>query len=145
MQLMAQILQSDLASIGFTLEINVLDAAAFGEFYVAKDYGIITNFNGSLAKYPTRMTGNSTFRLKDNRGWPDGLPQAYEDAVNNASSALTEADQAAAFKVLREVMLDESWVINTVYNQAVNAVADNVEGLGVTIDTMLILENVQLN
>ena len=42
-------------------------------------------------------------------------------------------------------MLDESWVINTVYNQAVNAVADNVEGLGVTIDTMLILENVQLN
>ena len=145
MQLMAQILQSDLASIGFTLEINVLDAAAFGEFYVAKDYGIITNFNGSLAKYPTRMTGNSTFRLKDNRGWPDGLPQAYADAVNNASSALTEADQAAAFKVLREVMLDESWVINTVYNQAVNAVADNVEGLGVTIDTMLILENVQLN
>ena len=144
MVLMAQILQADLASIGFDLEINVLDAAAFGEFYVAKDYGIITNFNGSLAKYPTRMTGNSTFRLEDNRGWPDGLPQEYVDAVNAASSALTDADQTAAFKVLREVMLDLSWVVNTTYNQAVNAVADNVEGLTVTIDTMLILENVQL-
>jgi len=145
MVLMAQILQSDLASIGFDLEINSLDAAAFGELYVAKDYGIITNFNGSLAKYPTRMTGNSTFRLADNRGWPDGLPQEYVDAVNAASSALTPADQDAAFAVLREVMLDLSWVVNTVYNQAVNAVADNVEDLGVTIDTMLIMENVRLN
>ena len=145
MVLMAQILQSDLASIGFDLEINSLDAAAFGELYVAKDYGIITNFNGNLAKYPTRMTGNSTFRLEDNRGWPDGLPQEYVDAVNAASSALTPADQDAAFAVLRDVMLDLSWVINIAYNQAVNAVADNVSGLDVTIDTMLIMENVRLN
>ena len=145
MVLMAQILQSELASIGFDLEINSLDAAAFGELYVAKDYGIITNFNGNLAKYPTRMTGNSTFRLEDNRGWPDGLPQEYVDAVNAASSALTPADQDAAFAVLRDVMLDLSWVINIAYNQAVNAVADNVSGLDVTIDTMLIMENVRLN
>ena len=144
MVLMAQILQSDLASIGFDLEINSLDAAAFGEFYVAKDYGIIVNFNGNLAKYPTRMTGNSTFRLEDNRGWPDGLPQEYVDAVNAASSALTAEDQAAAFAVLRDVMQDLSWVINIAYNQAANAVADNVEGLDVTVDTMLILENVRL-
>ncbi len=135
MVLMAQILQSDLASIGFDLEINSLDAAAFGEFYVAKDYGIITTFNGNLAKYPTRMTGNSTFRLEDNRGWPDGLPQEYVDAVNAASSALTPEAQAAAFADLRDVMLDLSWVINIAYNQAVNAVADNVEGLDVTVDT----------
>lgn len=144
MVLMAQILQSDLASIGFELEINSLDAAAFGEFYVAKDYGIITNFNGNLAKYPTRMTGNSTFRLEDNRGWPDGLPQEYVDAVNAASSALTPEDQDAAFADLRDVMLDLSWVVNVAYNQAVNAVADNVEGLDVTVDTMLIMENVRL-
>ncbi len=145
MVLMAQILQSDLASIGFDLEINSLDAAAFGEFYVAKDYGIITNFNGNLAKYPTRMTGNSTFRLEDNRGWPDGLPQEYVDAVNAASSALTPEAQAAAFADLRDVMLDLSWVVNIAYNQAVNAVADNVEGLDVTVDTMLIMENVRLS
>ena len=145
MVLMAQILQSDLASIGFDLEINSLDAAAFGEFYVAKDYGIITNFNGNLAKYPTRMTGNSTFRLEDNRGWPDGLPQEYVDAIELASSALTAEDQAAAFSNLRDVLLDLSWVVNIAYNQAVNAVADNVEGLDVTVDTMLIMENVQLS
>jgi hypothetical protein len=41
-------------------------------------------------------------------------------------------------------MLDLSWVVNIAYNQAVNAVADNVEGLGVTVDTMLIMENVRL-
>ena len=144
MLLMAQILQSDLASIGFDLEINSLDDAAFGDLYVAKDYGIITNFNGNLAKYPTRMTGNSTFRLEDNRGWPDGLPQEYVDAVNAASSALTPEDQEAAFATLRDVLLDLSWVVNTAYNQAVNAVADNVDGLTVTVDTMLIMENVQL-
>lgn len=144
MVLMAQILQSDLASIGFELEINSLDAAAFGEFYVAKDYGIITNFNGNLAKYPTRMTGNSTFRLEDNRGWPDGLPEEYVAAVDAAASALTPEAQDAAFAELRDVMLDLSWVINIAYNQAVNAVADNVEGLDVTVDTMLIMENVRL-
>lgn len=144
MVLMAQILQSDLASIGFDLEINALDAAAFGELYVAKDYGIITNFNGNLAKYPTRMTGNSTFRLEDNRGWPDGLPEEYVAAVDAASSALTPEAQEAAFAELRDVMLELSWVINIAYNQAVNAVADNVEGLDVTVDTMLIMENVRL-
>ena len=144
MLLMGQILQADLAKIGFDMEINSLDGAAFGAFYVAKDYGLITNFNGNLAKYPTRLTGNSTFRLKDNRGWPDGLPQEYVDAINQASTALTPSDQAAAFANLRDVLLDLSWVINIAYNQNTTAVSDEVSGAAVTVDTMLILENIEL-
>lgn len=144
MLLMGQILQADLAKIGFDMEINSLDGAAFADFYVAKDYGLITNFNGNLAKYPTRLTGNSTFRLEDNRGWPDGLPQEYVDAINQASTALTPSDQAAAFANLREVLLDLSWVINIAYNQNISAVSDKVSGAAVTVDTMLILENIKL-
>lgn len=145
MLLMGQILQADLAKIGFDMQINSLDGAAFADFYVAKDYGLITNFNGNLAKYPTRLTGNSTFRLEDNRGWPDGLPQAYVDAINQASSALTPAEQEAAFANLRDVLLDLSWVINIAYNQNTSAVGDNVSGAAVTVDTMLILEDVRLD
>ena len=145
MLLMGQILQADLAKIGFDMQINSLDGAAFADFYVAKDYGLITNFNGNLAKYPTRLTGNSTFRLADNRGWPDGLPEEYVDAINQASSALTPADQKAAFDNLREVLLELSWVINIAYNQNATAVADNVSGAAVTVDTMLIFEDIQLD
>ena len=145
MLLMGQILQADLAKIGFDMQINSLDGAAFADFYVAKDYGLITNFNGNLAKYPTRLTGNSTFRLEDNRGWPDGLPQAYVDAINQASSALSPAEQEAAFANLRDVLLDLSWVINIAYNQNTSAVGDHVSGAAVTVDTMLILEDVRLD
>ena len=145
MLLMGQILQADLAKIGFDMQINSLDGAAFADFYVAKDYGLITNFNGNLAKYPTRLTGNSTFRLKDNRGWPDGLPQEYVDAINQASSALTDAEQDAAFANLRDVLLDLSWVINIAYNQNTSAVSDNVSGAAVTVDTMLIVEDIRLD
>lgn len=145
MLLMGQILQADLAKIGFDMEINSLDGAAFADFYVAKDYGLITNFNGNLAKYPTRLTGNSTFRLKDNRGWPDGLPQEYVDAINQASTALTPSDQAAAFANLRDVLLDLAWVINIAYNQNTTAVSDKVSGAAVTVDTMLIVENIELD
>ena len=145
MLLMGQILQADLAKIGFDMQINSLDGAAFADFYVAKDYGLITNFNGNLAKYPTRLTGNSTFRLEDNRGWPDGLPQEYVDAINQASFALTPAEQEAAFANLRDVLLDLSWVINIAYNQNTSAVADHVSGAAVTVDTMLILEDIQLD
>lgn len=144
MLLMGQILQADLAEIGFDMQINSLDGAAFGEFYVAKDYGLITNFNGNLAKYPTRLTGNSTFRLEDNRGWPSGLPPEYVDAIRQANSALTPADQEAAFQELRNVLLDLSWAINIAYNQNTSAVANNVSGAAVTVDTMLILEDIQL-
>ena len=145
MLLMGQILQSDLAKIGFDMQINSLDGAAFADFYVAKDYGLITNFNGNLAKYPTRLTGNSTFRLKDNRGWPNGVPQEYVDAMNQASSALTDAEQDAAFAYLRDVLLDLSWVINIAYNQNTSAVSDNVSGAAVTVDTMLIVEDIRLD
>ena len=145
MLLMGQILQSDLAKIGFDMQINSLDGAAFADFYVAKDYGLITNFNGNLAKYPTRLTGNSTFRLKDNRGWPDGLPQAYVDAINQSSSALTGAEQEAAFANLRSVLLDLSWVINIAYNQNTSAISDSVSGAAVTVDTMLIVEDIRLD
>lgn len=145
MLLMGQILQADLATIGFDMQINSLDGAAFADFYVAKDYGLITNFNGNLAKYPTRLTGNSTFRLKDNRGWPDGLPQEYVDAINQASSALTEAEQDAAFANLRDVLLDLSWVVNVAYNQNTTAVSDRVSGAAVTVDTMLIVEDIRLD
>lgn len=145
MLLMGQILQADLAKIGFDMQINSLDGAAFADFYVAKDYGLITNFNGNLAKYPTRLTGNSTFRLEDNRGWPDGLPQEYIDAINQASSALTEAEQEAAFTNLRDVLVDLSWVINIAYNQNTSALADHVSGAAVTVDTMLILEDIQID
>lgn len=144
MLLMGQILQADLAKIGFDMQINSLDGAAFADFYVAKDYGLITNFNGNLAKYPTRLTGNSTFRLKDNRGWPDGLPQEYVDAINQASSALTPAEQEAAFANLRDVLLDLSWVINVAYNQNTSAISDAVSGAAVTVDTMLIVEDIRL-
>lgn len=145
MLLMGQILQADLAEIGFDMQINSLDGAAFADFYVAKDYGLITNFNGNLAKYPTRITGNSTFRLEDNRGWPDGLPQEYVDAINEASSALTPEEQDAAFANLRDVLIDLSWVINIAYNQNTSAVADHVSGAAVTVDTMLIVEDIQLD
>src|SRR5262245_28081280 len=140
----AQILQADLAKIGFDLSISVLDPTQGSRRLLAGDFQCTPSFSGNTQKYPTRVTLNSIWRMAKNPVWGDNVPKAYVDAVLEASGTVDPAKQKAAFARLNAAILDEAWVIPIAYRQSVFGLAKHVDGFAFTVDDMAVLENVSL-
>jgi peptide/nickel transport system substrate-binding protein len=140
----SQVLKADLAKIGFTLDIVVVDSTQYYKRAFAGDFQIAPSFSGNTQKYPTRVSLNSIYRLANNPVWGDNVPKAYVDAVNEANGTIDPAKQKAAFAKLNAAILDEAWVISIAYRQSVFGVAKHVDGFAFTVDDMAVLENVSL-
>ncbi|MFD0866729.1 ABC transporter substrate-binding protein [Tessaracoccus lubricantis] len=111
-----QIIQADLASIGFDLQIEQVDAATFQDRLVAGDFGVVLGQMGGGQLSLPRITQNSLFRLSNNPLWPDGVPpQAYVEAIETLTSEQDEKARQAAFDQLNDVIVDEAWAIGTYY------------------------------
>lgn len=135
----AQILQAALGEIGFTLEIEVRDNAAYTESLLAGDFGLIFAGMGNGQKYPTRITTNSIYRLADNPvNAPEVFPE-YPDAVAAANAAVTEEEQAEAFARLNEVLVEAMWVPTVAYTPTLWLTSPDVTGVDRNVDNMLLL------
>jgi peptide/nickel transport system substrate-binding protein len=111
-----QIIQADLASIGFDLQIEQVDAATFQDRLVAGEFGVVLGQMGGGQLSLPRITQNSLFRLSNNPLWPDGTPpQAYIDAIQTLTSEQDDSARQAAFDELNDVIVDEAWAIGTYY------------------------------
>ena len=140
----SQILKADLAKIGFTLDIVLVDSTAYYKRLVGGDFQLCPSFLGQTQKYPTRVALNSIFRPANNPVWGNEAPRAYLDALNEANGTIDPAKQKAAFAKLNAAILDEAWVIPIAYRQSVFALAKHVDGFAYTVDDMTVLENVSL-
>src|SRR5262249_53099050 len=140
----AQIMQADLAKIGFDLSIAVLDPTQGSRRLLAGDFQCTPSFSGNTQKYPTRVTLNSIWRMANNPVWGNNVPKAYVDAVLEASGTIDPAKQKAAFAKMNAAILDEAWVIPIAYRQSVFGVAKYVDGFAYTVDDTAVLENVSL-
>jgi peptide/nickel transport system substrate-binding protein len=140
----AQIVQADLAKIGFEMSIAVLDPTQGSRRLLAGDFQCTPSFSGNTQKYPTRVTLNSIWRTGKNPVWGDNIPKAYVDAVTEAAGTIDPAKQKAAFAKLNAVILDEAWVIPIAYRQSVFGVAKHVDGFAFTVDDMAVLENASI-
>ena len=135
----AQILQASLAEIGFTLEIQLLDTAAYVDNQLAGDFQIMYAGIGNGQKFPTRITTNSIYRIADN---PVGALEAfpdYEPAVAAANAAVTEEDQQQAFAHLNEVLVESMWVPTVGYLPRLWLISPDVTGVNRNIDNMVLL------
>lgn len=140
----AQVLKADLAKIGFTLDIVVVDSTQYYKRVLGGDFQLAPSFSGNTQKYPTRVSLNSIYRTTNNPVWGNAVPKAYVDAVNEASGTIDPARQKAAFAKLNAAILDEAWVISIAYRQSVFGLAKHVDGFTYTVDDMPVLENVSL-
>jgi peptide/nickel transport system substrate-binding protein len=110
--LVMQIIQADLASIGFTLTIDNRDPASFNTRLVAGDFGVALGQVGGGQLSVPRIVQNSLMRTANNPLWPNGVPPArYSEAMTTLISATDPAVQARAYTDIREVLIDESWAI----------------------------------
>jgi peptide/nickel transport system substrate-binding protein len=111
-----QIIQSDLKKIGFDLQIEQVDAAAFQTRLVAGDFGVVLGQMGGGQLSLPRITQNSLFRLSNNPLWPNGTPpKAYVDALTALTSDEDQTKRKAAFKQLNDVIVEEAWAIGTYF------------------------------
>jgi ABC-type transport system substrate-binding protein len=140
----SQVLKADLAKIGFTLDIVVVDSTVYYKRLLGGDFQICPSFSGNTQKYPTRVALNSIYRPANNPVWGNEVPRAYLDALNEANGTIDPAKQKAAFAKFNQAILDEAWVISIAYRQSVFALAKHVDGFAYTVDDMAVLENVSL-
>ena len=134
-QLVSQIVQQSLASIGFTLEIDLVDAATASERYFGSDFEVFWSGIGNAQKYPTRISTNSIYRTAGNAIFDlETLFPAYVAGIDAANAAVSEADQQAAFDQLNTALTEGMWAVSGIARPMLTAAAAYVSGAYKDID-----------
>jgi peptide/nickel transport system substrate-binding protein len=134
-QLVSQILQQSLADVGFTLEIDLVDAATASDRYFNGDFQIFWSGIGNAQKYPTRISTNSIYRHTGNPIFEmESLFPDYTAAINAANEAVTEEEQAAAFEELNRSLVENMFVVSGIARPMLTLTASNVTGAYKDID-----------
>ncbi|MEN3614654.1 ABC transporter substrate-binding protein [Plantactinospora sp. ZYX-F-223] len=125
-----QIIQADLKKIGFELEIAPQEEAAYLEaLFASKLQCTVANQPNNLQSPSLIARGRQMLPGKENTTFRDRVPPAYVDAVAAAGSAITPADQKAAYAALNKVLADESWAIGISTQPSLFALHKRVTGL----------------
>lgn len=137
-----QIIQSDLQKVGFKLEIEQIDAAAFQDRLVAGTFGVVLGQMGGGQLSLPRIVQNSLFRLSNNPLWANGKPpQPYIEAMNTLTTVEDEAARKAAYKKLNDTIVDESWAIATYYVPQLFMFKKELKGVSRDHQNALVLSN----
>lgn len=111
-----QIIQQDLASIGFKLNIEQVDSGAYNARLVAGEFGVVLGPVGGGQLSTPRITQNSLMRLANNPLWANGTPpQAYVDGMKVLIAEDDADKRKAAYGKINDVLVEESWGVGTYY------------------------------
>ena len=134
-QLAAQVMQANLAEVGFTADIELVDSATRTERLLSGGFQFLWGGIGNAQKYPTRISTNSIYRYKDNPVFNvDEVIPDYPVAIAQANAAVTEEEQAAAFAELNRVLTENMWVPTGIARPMLTTTAPYVTGAYKDID-----------
>ena len=143
----AQIVQADLASIGVKLDVQQISSVESGQHAFAGDYQMSYGILGNCGKYPTWVTLNSLMRVQNNpvlKGSAAPILDRWSKAIDQANAATTPDAQKTAFQTLRDVILDESWLVTICDDITLVAMNKKVSGVSINRDDFVVLENTQV-
>ncbi len=143
----AQIVQADLATIGVKLDVQQISSVESGQHAFAGDYQMSYGILGNCGKYPTWVTLNSLMRVQNNpvlKGSAAPILDRWQKAIDGANAAVAKDAQDTAFQTLRDVILDESWLITICDDQTLVAMNKNVSGVRINRDDFVVFEDVQV-
>lgn len=140
--LVMQIIQSDLASIGFDLEIEQVETASFNTRLVSGDFGVgLGQVGGGQLSVP-RIVQNSLMRTSNNPLWRDGTPpEDYSGGILSLLGPVSEEEAEASYARLRDVLIDESWAIATYLVPTLWAYKTDLAGVERDHQNALVLQN----
>ena len=135
-----QIIQADLKTIGFDLQIDQIDAATFQDRLVAGDFGVVLGQMGGGQLSLPRIVQNSLFRLSNNPLWKDGKPPAdYVEAIRALTTEEEEAAVAKAYTLLNDTIVDQAWSIGAYYVPQIFMYSSEVTGVARDHQNSLVL------
>lgn len=141
-QLVMQIIQADLASVGFDLQIEQVETTSFNTRLVAGEFGVALGQVGGGQLSVPRIVQNSLMRTSNNPLWPDGNPpKAYSDAILALLGPVSEDKAKELYGKLRDVLIDESWAIGTYEVPTLWAYKSDLKGLARDHQNALVLQN----
>lgn len=143
----AQIVQADLASIGVKLDVQQISGVESGQHAFAGDYQMSYGILGNCGKYPSWVTLNSLMRVKNNpvlKGSAAPILDRWSKAIDQANAATTPDAQKTAFQNLRDVILDESWLITICDDITLVAMNKKVSGVTINRDDFVLFENAKM-
>jgi peptide/nickel transport system substrate-binding protein len=141
---LSQILQADLASVGVTLEFELLEGAELTDRLLAGDFDSIFGGIGNVQKFPSRVATNSIYRTADNPVLGDLINQEpftdYVDAINQVNTTLGPDDAIqAAYDNLNSVLMDLSFALPTnTYQYGLIIASPDLDGVWLDIDNIFI-------
>ena len=144
---MAQIIQSDLSKIGWTVKLLPVDNATAATYFniVPAPYQSYISFS-LIRRFPPAIVLGSNYRLTNNAHWPNGTPpKAYVDAIAEANKIQDAERQRVAFQNFERVVVDEAWIIFLAANPILSVLAKNIRGIEFNPDNMAVFEHVNLN
>jgi peptide/nickel transport system substrate-binding protein len=144
----AQVVQADLASIGVKMDVQQISSVESGQHAFAGDYQMSYGILGNCGKYPTWVTLNSLMRVQNNpvlKGSAAPILDRWSKAIDQANAATTPEAQQAAFQNLRDVILDESWLITICDDITLVAMNKKVSGVSINRDDFVVFENTKVS
>ena len=141
----AQVIKADLAKIGFTLDLVVLDSTQYYKRMLAGDFQdrhVLLREHPEVSRRGSPSTA-STARPTTRCGATTSRRRTSTPSPRPARR-IDPAKQKAAFGKLNAAILDEAWVVSIAYRQSVFGLAKHVDGFAYTVDDMAVLENVSL-
>ena len=140
---MATIIKDDWAKIGIDITLDPIDPTTYIDRLLKGDFPATMSQSSNANKYPTGITLNSIYRIVNNVGWTGGLPpKGYVDAINQLNSVQEPSAQAASFKALSNVLMDESWVLSIARANTIFVMKKQVQGFDFTVDDLSLFEKV---
>lgn len=110
--LVTQIIQADLASIGFDLRIEQVDTATFASRLPAGEFGVALGQVGGGQLSVPRIVQNSLMRTTANPLWPGGNPpKAYAEGIDALVGAEDVGTRQAAIARVNRALVEEAWAI----------------------------------
>jgi len=126
----AQIIQADLAKIGFDLQVDPTDSGAVGDRYYTLDFDTFLSNIGNIGKRsPSAITTNSFMRTNTNNAlWGEHIMPEYIEAMSEIRTAPNAEVERRASNSVNEIMAEKAWFATYVHLKSLFAHDLDLEG-----------------
>lgn len=141
----SQVVQSTLAKVGMTVQLDVMGAPEFTTALLAGKFNALFGGIGNIQKFPTRVATNSIYRTAKNPVLGDPHPHpAYVEAIARVEKTFgSGAEVKAAYDNLNKVLVESAFAIPTnTYDIGLIVAAKNVGGITREIDNMPVFRTI---
>lgn len=137
----AQIMKEDFAKIGVNLDIQTFEPAKARELLLASDFQLLFHYYSEGGLDPQGMIPSGLWGPGESSRSNFTDPE-YEAIADRVNSTLDQAERKQALSEFSAKVIDEAFLIPTVYTFRQYAMAADVEGLAISTAGFPILERV---